>query len=176
MKNPWHQRKNKQTLQQQVRCIFRWMFTVDICLARGEPLYKKSMSVPMNKWWADEDCSSSCPICTLRKPLKWLKFSGKSELCVWSRLPQRRLFGLFWIILDYEGLWFSRSVITRGCSWFCTEFWVKLCIAEHTVFLLLRWSTRALSQSDFHWGYSFSECHWAPTKDQCDGLLKWREF
>lgn len=122
---------------------------------RWEPLYKKkSMSVPMNKWWADEDCSSSCPICTLMKPLKWLKLSGKSELWVWSRLQQKLLFGL----LNYAGLW--GVVIFPVCyhkrlQLILHWIWVKLCIAEHTVFLFLRWSTRALSQFDFHWNYSF---------------------
>lgn len=103
------------------------------------------MSVPMNKWWAVEHCFSCCPICTLMKPLKWLKLSGKSELWVWSRLQQRLLFGLFWIKLDYEGV--VTFPVCRHKRLQLILHWI-LCIAEHTVCLLPRRSTRALSQSD----------------------------
>lgn len=122
---------------------------------RWATVYKKSMPVPMNKWWADEDCCSSCPICTLMKPLKWLKLSGKkwtvslitpaTEASVWTLLNSNR-----WT----RELWYCCSVITRGCSWFCTKSSVKL-IAELTGFLFLRGSTRALSQFDFHWSSPF---------------------
>lgn len=163
--------EKKKIPQQLVRCIFRWRFTVDICLARGEPLYKKSMSVPMNKWWADEGCASSCPICTLMKPLKWLELSGKSELWVWSRLQQRLLFGLFWIMMD-----FIPGLSQEAAAVFALNFWWNSALLNRLCFYFWgdprgRWVNPTSAGVILS-----SEYHRAPTKDQCDGLLKWTEF
>lgn len=124
---------------------------------------------PCQRQWINDGltktCSSSCSICTLMKPLKWLNLLEESELWVWSWLRQRFLFRHFGL-WGKGGSWYSPS---EAIAWFR----LKHGITVHTVLLCPCWSTLALSCTDLH---CFSRGRWASTKNQCDGVLKWAEF
>lgn len=48
----------------------------------------------------------------IRKKWTLSLITPETESSVWT----------LWITQDCEAMWYSRAVITRGCSWFCTEF------------------------------------------------------
>lgn len=153
-------------MQQQVQCIRRWRFTVDICLARGEPLYKKSMSAPMNKWWADEDLLQLLLNLHINETFEMAQFIGKkwtlslimaaTVLSVWT----------LWITGEAGVVIFTH----RGYCLVPIE-------ARHYCTCCIALSVLIHTGLELHWfGLFSSRGCWAPTKDQCDGVLKWAEF
>lgn len=158
--------KKETTLQQQVQCIFRWRFTVDICLARGEPLHKKN---PCQRQWINDGlmktCSSSCSICTLMKPLKWLNLLEKK---VNSESDHGCNRGFCLDSLDYGG---------RGGSWYSPPEAIAWFRLKHGITVHSLLSVLIHTGLELHWFALFSSRgRWAPTKDQWDGVLKWAEF
>lgn len=125
---------------------------------------------PCQRQWINDGltktCCSSCSICTLMKPLKWLNLLEESELWVWSWLQQRFLFRRFGLWGNGEGRDIHPQRLLLGSDWSVALLYILYCSVQliHTGL-------------ELHWFALFSSRgRWAPTKDQCDGVLKWAEF